>query len=146
MLTYGVPDEVLTDNGKQFTGKFGTHTAEVLFDRMCRENGISHRLTAPRSPTTTGKIERFHQSVGTSSSPTAPSTHSSMHSGSLIAGSPTTTTSGRTGQALLTPCREDLVISVSTAALIQTLSNPIPEQSSRPANKVSKPTPLGTFW
>ena len=30
---------------------------------MCRENGISHRLTAPRSPTTTGKIERFHQSI-----------------------------------------------------------------------------------
>ena len=63
MLRYGVPDEVLTDNGKQFTGRFGTHKAEVLFDRMCRENGISHKLTAPRSPTTTGKIERFHQSV-----------------------------------------------------------------------------------
>ena len=63
MLTYGVPDEVLTDNGKVFTGRFGTHKAEVMFDRMCRENGISHKLTAPRSPTTTGKIERFHQSV-----------------------------------------------------------------------------------
>jgi transposase InsO family protein len=63
MLRYGIPDEVLTDNGKAFTGRFGTHKAEVLFDRMCRENGISHRLTAPRSPTTTGKIERFHQSV-----------------------------------------------------------------------------------
>jgi transposase InsO family protein len=63
LLRYGVPDEVLTDNGKVFTGRFGTHKAEVLFDRMCRENGISHRLTAPRSPTTTGKIERFHQSV-----------------------------------------------------------------------------------
>jgi transposase InsO family protein len=63
MLCHGVPDEVLTDNGKVFTGRFGTHKAEVMFDRMCRENGISHRLTAPRSPTTTGKIERFHQSV-----------------------------------------------------------------------------------
>jgi transposase InsO family protein len=63
MLRYGIPDEVLTDNGKCFTGRFGTHQAEVLFDRMCRENGISHRLTAPRSPTTTGKIERFHQSL-----------------------------------------------------------------------------------
>jgi len=63
MLTHGVPDEVLTDNGKVFTGRFGTHKAEVLFDRMCRENGISHKLTAPRSPTTTGKIERFHQSL-----------------------------------------------------------------------------------
>ena len=63
MLRYGVPDEVLTDNGKAFTGRFGTHKAEVLFDRMCRENGVSHRLTAPRSPTTTGKVERFHQSL-----------------------------------------------------------------------------------
>jgi hypothetical protein len=35
----------------------------VLFDRICRENGIEHLLTAPRSPTTTGKIERFHRSL-----------------------------------------------------------------------------------
>jgi transposase InsO family protein len=63
MRTYGIPDEILTDNGKVFTGRFGTHKVEVLFDRICRENGISHRLTAPRSPTTTGKIERFHQSL-----------------------------------------------------------------------------------
>ncbi len=60
---YGIPDEVLTDNGKVFTGRFGPNPTEVLFDRICRENGISHRLTAPRSPTTTGKIERFHQSL-----------------------------------------------------------------------------------
>jgi hypothetical protein len=33
----------------------------VLFDKLCRENGITHRLTAPASPTTTGKIERFHR-------------------------------------------------------------------------------------
>jgi hypothetical protein len=26
---------------------------EVLFDRICRENEITHRLTAPPSPTTT---------------------------------------------------------------------------------------------
>jgi Integrase core domain len=32
---------VLTDNGKVFTERFGTHQAEVLFDRMCRENGVS---------------------------------------------------------------------------------------------------------
>jgi hypothetical protein len=35
----------------------------VLFDRICRENGIRHLLTAPRSPTTTGKVERFHKTV-----------------------------------------------------------------------------------
>jgi transposase InsO family protein len=28
----------------------------VLFERICRENGITQRLTKPRSPTTTGKI------------------------------------------------------------------------------------------
>lgn len=60
---YGIPDEILTDNGKCFTGRFGPQPVEVLFDRICRENGISHRTTAPRSPTTTGKIERFHQSL-----------------------------------------------------------------------------------
>ncbi|MGH3993914.1 MAG: IS481 family transposase, partial [Pseudonocardiaceae bacterium] len=63
MLTYGVPDEVLTDNGKVFTGRFGPQPVEVLFDRICRENGIKHLLTAPRSPTTTGKVERFHRTL-----------------------------------------------------------------------------------
>ena len=36
---------------------------EVLFDRICRENGIRHLLTAVRSPTTTGKVERFHRTL-----------------------------------------------------------------------------------
>ncbi|MBQ0979105.1 transposase [Micromonospora sp. M61] len=35
----------------------------MLFDRICRENGIVHRLTQPASPTTTGKVERFHQTL-----------------------------------------------------------------------------------
>ena len=56
---HGAPEEVLTDNGKQFTDRFG-RGGEVLFDRICRRNGIAHRLTRPSSPTTTGKIERFH--------------------------------------------------------------------------------------
>src|SRR3954449_7249226 len=50
------------DNGQQFTGRF-SRGGEVLFDKICRRNGIAHRLTAPRSPTTTGKIERFHQTL-----------------------------------------------------------------------------------
>src|SRR3954453_23348685 len=37
--------------------------ARCSFDKICRRNGIAHRLTAPRSPTTTGKIERFHQTL-----------------------------------------------------------------------------------
>jgi len=47
--TYGVPDEVLTDNGKVFTGRFGPHPTEVLFDRILREHGVSLRHTAIRS-------------------------------------------------------------------------------------------------
>jgi integrase-like protein len=44
MRRYGVPSEVLTDNGKQFTGRFTRpYPAEVLFERICRENGISQR-------------------------------------------------------------------------------------------------------
>ena len=60
---HGVPEEVLTDNGKVFTGRFALKPTEVLFDKICRENGITHRLTAPASPTTTGKIERFHRTL-----------------------------------------------------------------------------------
>jgi transposase InsO family protein len=60
---WGVPDEILTDNGKVFTGRFNPQHSEVLFDRICRQNGIDHKLTGVRSPTTTGKIERFHRTL-----------------------------------------------------------------------------------
>ncbi|MEW2581041.1 hypothetical protein [Streptomyces syringium] len=63
MRRYGVPFEVLTDNGKQFTGRQRPQPVEVLFERVCRKNGITQRLTKPRSPTTTGKIERFHRTL-----------------------------------------------------------------------------------
>ena len=63
LRVHGVPQEVLTDKGKVFTGRFAVKDIEVLFDRICRENGIDHLLTAPRSPTTTGKIERFHRTL-----------------------------------------------------------------------------------
>ncbi|MCI0545155.1 MAG: IS481 family transposase [Actinobacteria bacterium] len=63
MRRHGVPDQILTDNGKVFTGRFGPGTGVVLFDRICRENGVRHLLTAPRSPTTTGKVERFHKTL-----------------------------------------------------------------------------------
>jgi len=65
LRAYGVPEAILTDNGKVFTGRFNRPPVEVLFDRVCRENGISHLLTQPRSPTTTGKVERFHRAIRT---------------------------------------------------------------------------------
>ncbi len=64
MKQYGVPAEVLTDNGKQFTGRFTRpRPAEVLFERVCREHGITAKLTRPYSPTTTGKVERWHRTL-----------------------------------------------------------------------------------
>jgi transposase InsO family protein len=62
MAVFGAPQEILSDNGKQFTARFG-RGGEVLFDKICRRNGIAHRLTQPASPTTTGKVERFHQTL-----------------------------------------------------------------------------------
>lgn len=63
LATYGAPEQILTDNGKVFTGRFNHPPTEVLFEAICREQGIEHLLTQPRSPTTTGKIERFHRSL-----------------------------------------------------------------------------------
>ncbi|WP_063820467.1 IS481 family transposase [Nocardia aobensis] len=66
MRRYGVPSEVLSDNGGQFTGRYiKPLPVEVLFEKICRDNGIKQRLTKPRSPTTTGKIERFHKTLRT---------------------------------------------------------------------------------
>ena len=46
MAGYGIPSEVLTDNGKQFTGRFTKpRPAEVLFERICRachDSRVSH--------------------------------------------------------------------------------------------------------
>ena len=55
---------MLTDNGKQFTGRFPKpRPLRVLFERVCREHGITAKLTKPYSPTTTRKVERWHQTL-----------------------------------------------------------------------------------
>jgi transposase InsO family protein len=62
LARFGVPEEIISD-GKQFTDRFGRHgtrNGEVLFDKICRHNGITRRLTAPASPNQNGKVERFH--------------------------------------------------------------------------------------
>jgi hypothetical protein len=63
LARHGIPDQILTDNGKVFTARFGTGPGPVMFDRICTDNGIRHLLTAPYSPTTTGKIERLHKTM-----------------------------------------------------------------------------------
>ena len=60
---------VLTDNGVQFchppryrngpTARFAGH----LFDRICAENGIEHRLTKPNHPWTNGQVERMNRTI-----------------------------------------------------------------------------------
>jgi transposase InsO family protein len=57
---HGKPREILTDNG----GCFGLKSKHSKFDRWCKRNGIKHIRTAIHSPTTTGKIERFFQTLG----------------------------------------------------------------------------------
>ena len=63
LARHGVPEQLLTDNGKVFTARFGQGPGPVMFDRICADNGIRHLLTAPYSPTTTGKIERLHKTM-----------------------------------------------------------------------------------
>jgi transposase InsO family protein len=60
---HGIPEQILTDNGKVFTARFGRGPGPVMFDRICADNGIRHLLTAPYSPTTTGKVERLHKTM-----------------------------------------------------------------------------------
>ena len=63
LARHGIPGQILTDNGKVFTARFGQGPGPVMSGRICADNGIRHILTAPYSPTTTGKIERAHKTM-----------------------------------------------------------------------------------
>lgn len=56
---HGKPREILTDNGSVF----GSKSKHSKFDRWCNRKGIKHIRTAIHSPTTSGKIERFFQTL-----------------------------------------------------------------------------------
>jgi len=56
---HGYPREILTDNGNVF----GLKSKHSKFDRWCRRRSIKHIRTAVHSPTTSGKIERFFQTL-----------------------------------------------------------------------------------
>ena len=72
LLVEAVPYQIhtiLTDNGIQFchppryrsgpTARFSMH----LFDRICRDNDIEHRLTKPNHPWTNGQVERMNRTL-----------------------------------------------------------------------------------
>ena len=55
---------ILTDNGIQFTNrKRDTAAFEHIFDRICLENGIEHRLTKINHPWTNGQVERMNRTI-----------------------------------------------------------------------------------
>lgn len=55
---------ILTDNGIQFTNRQCDKWAfEHIFDRVCRENGIEHRLTKINHPWTNGQVERMNRTI-----------------------------------------------------------------------------------
>ena len=55
---------VLTDNGIQFTNhERHVHAFEHIFDRVCREHQIEHRLTKIRHPWTNGQVERMNRTI-----------------------------------------------------------------------------------
>ncbi len=55
LSAYGVPEEILTDNGSQYV----TWRGKSAFSKELDKRGIRQIVAAPRRPTTLGKIERF---------------------------------------------------------------------------------------
>jgi len=55
---------ILTDNGIQFTSREqDTSAFEHIFDRVCRENEVDHRLTRVNHPQTNGQVERMNRTI-----------------------------------------------------------------------------------
>jgi transposase InsO family protein len=61
---------VLTDNGIAFadlpknrTGPTRRYLGARIFDRVCNEHGIEHKLTKPYHPWTNGQAERMNRTV-----------------------------------------------------------------------------------
>ena len=52
---YGIPQVIMTDNGREFSNS--------IITRTCEELGIDQRFTPPYSPQTNGFIERVHNPI-----------------------------------------------------------------------------------
>jgi transposase InsO family protein len=59
LAAYGVPGEILTDNGSQYI----TWRGKSQFSRELEKHGIKQIVARPRRPQTLGKIERFWGSL-----------------------------------------------------------------------------------
>ena len=58
---YGLPRQVLSDNGLCFTGRL--HGVEVEFERNLKDLGVQLINAGPYHPQTLGKLERFHKTL-----------------------------------------------------------------------------------
>jgi transposase InsO family protein len=56
---YGVPREILTDNGRQYTNWRG----KTRFEQEMKKDRVRHIRSRPHHPMTLGKIERFWKSI-----------------------------------------------------------------------------------
>ena len=55
---------ILTDNGIQFANrKSDRYAFRLMFDRICAQHGIEHRLTKPNHPWTNGQVERMNRTL-----------------------------------------------------------------------------------
>jgi transposase InsO family protein len=59
VAAYGTPEEVLTDQGRQYTAWRG----QTAFEDLLRQHGIRHAKSRPQHPQTLGKIERFWKTL-----------------------------------------------------------------------------------
>lgn len=56
-------EEILTDNGPEFSNRSKRNKDEHPFERMLMELNIKHRHTRPYRPQTNGKVERFWRTL-----------------------------------------------------------------------------------
>ena len=54
---FGIPEVIITDNGKEFKNS--------SFDKLCDRLGMKHHFTTPYHPQSNGMVERIHRSIKT---------------------------------------------------------------------------------